>query len=147
MQLWQNSHMDQLQIDNQTAIPLSEIELIAIRSQGAGGQHVNKVATGIHLRFDIHNSSLPEQIKERLLQLTDRRINKDGVITIKSQQARSQLQNRLNALELLQRLIKATLIIRKPRKRTGPTRSSKQKRLKKKNRRGQVKNLRQKITT
>lgn len=138
--------MNHLQISDQTSIPLTEIELTAIRSQGAGGQNVNKVATGIHLRFDIRNSSLPDRIKERLLRLRDHRISKDGVIIIKSQQTRSQEQNRINALNSLQQLIKTALATPKTRRKTKPTRSSKEKRLQQKTNRGRTKILRQKVS-
>ncbi|MEM9770643.1 MAG: alternative ribosome rescue aminoacyl-tRNA hydrolase ArfB [Cyanobacteria bacterium P01_D01_bin.73] len=118
-----------LAITNRTAIPLSEIELTAVRSQGAGGQNVNKVATAIHLRFNIHASSLPTFYKERLLKLRDNRITKDGVIVIKSQQHRTQEQNKKVALQRLQSLLRSVTITPKKRKPTKPSRSSNRKRL------------------
>ncbi len=138
--------MDELHITTEILIPRSEIEMSAIRSQGAGGQNVNKVSTGIHLRFDIHNSSLPETIKLRLIQQSDHRINKDGVIIIKSQQTRSQEQNRVNALKMLQTIIQSTLVRHKPRKKTRPKKSAIKKRIDNKKGRGKLKELRQKIT-
>lgn len=131
-----------LKITNRTSIPLSEIELSAVRSQGAGGQNVNKVATAIHLRFDINASSLSPLYKERLLNLSDNRITKDGIIIIKAQQHRTQEQNREDALNRLQALIKSVTTTPKKRKPTKPSRSAKKKRLDSKAKRGQLKSLR-----
>lgn len=135
-----------LQISNTVTIPEREIEISAIRSQGAGGQNVNKVATAIHLRFDIAASSLPDRYKERLLQLSDQRITKDGIIVIKAQEFRSQDQNREEALNRLQEMIRGAIAIPKPRKPSKPTRSSQRKRLDSKTKRGQIKALRGKVT-
>ena len=118
----------------------------AVRSQGAGGQNVNKVASAIHLRFDVMASSLPERFKERLLQLSDRRLTKDGVIVIKAQEHRSQEQNREEALQRLQDLIKSAIAVPKLRKRSKPTRSSQRKRLDSKTKRSQLKTMRGKVT-
>lgn len=118
-----------LAITNRTAIPLSEIELTAVRSQGAGGQNVNKVATAIHLRFNIHASSLPTFYKERLLKLQDNRITKDGIVVIKSQQHRTQEQNKQAALQRLKMLLQSVTIIPKKRKPTKPSRRANRKRL------------------
>lgn len=122
-----------------------EIEISAIRAQGPGGQNVNKVATAIHLRFDIPTSSLPEIIKERLLALNDQRITKEGVIIIKAQQGRSQDKSKEEALRRLQELIRSVMTLPKLRRPTRPTRSSQKKRLDGKNTRGQVKALRGKV--
>lgn len=131
-----------LQITKRTAIPINEIELNAIRSQGAGGQNVNKVATAIHLRFDINASSLSPLYKERLLNLNDSRITKDGIIVIKAQQHRTQEQNREDALKRLQKLIQSVTVTPTKRKPTKPSRSAQKKRLDSKNKRAQIKSLR-----
>ncbi len=131
-----------LRISDHITIPDTEIDIHAVRSQGAGGQHVNKVSTAIHLRFDIAASSLPESCKAQLLLLKDHRISRDGVITIKAQQSRSQEQNREDALARLRELIQRAMIPRKKRKATKPTKGSKQKRIEHKKKRGRLKALR-----
>ena len=129
-------------ITKKLRMPIHEIELHATRSQGPGGQNVNKVSTAIHLRFDIEASSLPLNYKEKLMQLNDARITQDGIIVIKAQRYRTQDKNRDDALERLAILIKKATQIRKTRKKSRPTKASKKKQLDSKTRHGKLKVLR-----
>lgn len=135
-----------LEISSRVSIPEAELEFSGIRAQGPGGQHVNKAATAVQLRFDVSASSLPDWYKQRLCALRDARISKDGVIVIKAQRYRSRDRNCQDARERLQALIRRAGERRKPRKKTRPSAAAKRRRLEAKNRRGQIKQLRGKVS-
>lgn len=124
-----------------------ELEFMAIRAQGSGGQNVNKVSSAIHLRFDIRASSLPDFYKERLLAYRDARISKDGVVVIKAQQHRTQDKNREDAIARLVQLIRDATVVEKPRRPTRPTRASQKRRVDSKTLRGKIKSLRGRVDT
>jgi len=135
-----------LKISINVSLADDEIELSAIRSQGPGGQNVNKVSSAIHLRFDIKASSLPDFYQQRLLDLKDRRINKEGIVVIKAQQHRTQEKNKVDALERLQVLIKSVAVAQKVRRATKATRGSQRRRMDSKTLRGKTKALRGKVS-
>ena len=134
-----------LQISHNVAIPDDELQITAIRAQGAGGQHVNKVASAVHLRFDIRSSSLPDFYKKRLLCLQDHRLTKGGQIIIKAQRYRSFEHNRADALFRLQSLIREAAVVPVKRKATRPSLSARKKRIEQKSQRGRIKKLRGKV--
>ncbi|MBW6521473.1 MAG: aminoacyl-tRNA hydrolase [Desulfoarculaceae bacterium] len=134
-----------LQITDNISIPDDEIEIHFIRASGAGGQNVNKVASAVHLRFDVPHSSLPETCKERLLALGDQRLTLDGVLIIKAQQYRTQEQNKEDALRRLSQIITDAMVVAKNRRPTRPGKNARKKRTDIKKQRGTIKALRKKV--
>jgi ribosome-associated protein len=135
-----------LEINDQLTLPDEEIEMIGIRAQGSGGQNVNKVASAVHLRFDIQASSLPESVKARLLSLRDRRISKSGVVVIKAQEHRAYEKNREAARQRLAQLVRKAAVTPKKRRPTRPSGGAVRRRIDGKTRRGKLKALRRKVT-
>jgi ribosome-associated protein len=138
--------MQEIQITKALAISISEIEISAIRAQGSGGQNVNKVSNAVHLRFDIHNSSLPDHYKTKLLAISDQRLTDGGIIVIKAQEYRSLEKNREVAYERLAAMIRDAGMIKKKRRPTHPTLAARKRRIEAKIKHGQTKSLRKKLT-